>query len=139
VSRSEPAARGERRLASGPRSRGSSGLGFKPGEVNLRGYYGDAVLLRRDLAQYDALWARSGNVFRAPVRPTHRACLRKCGIKAVIPVKEDQKARRRRGRSGGRPPAFDAASHKQRNTVERAFNQLRQHRAVATRSSYVKA
>jgi transposase len=34
---------------------------------------------------------------------------------------------------GGRPPAFDAAAYKQRNIVERAFGQLRQHRAVATR------
>jgi transposase len=34
---------------------------------------------------------------------------------------------------GGRPPVFDAAACKQRNTVERAFCHLRQHRAVATR------
>ena len=40
-----------------------SGLGFRPGEVDLRGYFGDAALLRRDLAQYDALWVRRGNVF----------------------------------------------------------------------------
>ena len=39
----------------------------------------------------------------------------------------------RRGSKGGRPPAFDPAAYKQRNTVERAFCQLRQHRAVATR------
>jgi transposase len=32
-----------------------------------------------------------------------------------------------------RPPAFDPAAYKQRNTVERAFGKLRQHRAVATR------
>jgi len=31
------------------------------------------------------------------------------------------------------PPAFDPAAYKQRNVVERAFCQLRQHRAVATR------
>ena len=40
-----------------------SGLGFRPGEVDLRSYFGDAALLRRDLAQYDALWVRGGNVF----------------------------------------------------------------------------
>ena len=34
---------------------------------------------------------------------------------------------------GGRPPTFDPVAYKDRNTVERAFNQLRQHRAVATR------
>ena len=38
----------------------------------------------------------------------NRAYLRRRGIRAVIPVKEDQKNNRRaRGRDGGRPPAFD--------------------------------
>jgi transposase len=41
--------------------------------------------------------------------------------------------RLRRGRKGGRPPAFSPEAYKQRNTVERAFSKLRQHRAVATR------
>jgi len=64
----------------------------------------------------------------------NRAYLRRRGIAAVIPVKEDQKKHRRaRGRAGGRPPAFDAARYKERNTVERAFNKLKQFRAVATR------
>ena len=63
-----------------------------------------------------------------------RACLRKRGINAVIPVKEDQKAHRRRGgRSGGRPPAFDRTQYKDRNSAERCFTKLKQHRAVATR------
>ena len=35
-------------------------------------------------------------------------------------------------------PAFDREPYKQRNVVERAINKLRQHGAVATRSSYVK-
>ena len=48
----------------------------------------------------------------------NRAYLRRCGIQVVIPVKEDQKAHRRnRGRSGGRPPAFDRGRYKERNTV----------------------
>jgi len=64
----------------------------------------------------------------------NRAYLRKRGIKAVIPVKEDQKKHRRaRGRAGGRPPAFDPARYKERNTVERCFSKLKQFRAVATR------
>jgi transposase len=63
-----------------------------------------------------------------------RAHLRRRKIKATIPEPADQEAnRRRRGRAGGRPPAFDALAYKQRNTVERAIGKLRQHRAVATR------
>jgi len=47
-----------------------------------------------------------------------RSWLRRRGISAVIPVKEDQKRHRRaRGRAGGRPPAFDAARYKERNTA----------------------
>lgn len=63
-----------------------------------------------------------------------RGYLRKRQIKATIPQPADQvRARQRKGSKGGRPPAFDAQAYKQRNTVERAFCQLRQHRAVATR------
>jgi transposase len=64
----------------------------------------------------------------------NRAYLRKRGITAIIPVKEDQKTNRRnRGRHGGRPPAFDREQYKGRNTVERCFSKLKQFRAVATR------
>jgi len=63
-----------------------------------------------------------------------RSHLRKRRIKATIPEPSDQvRGRLRRGRRGGRPPAFDPETCKQRNTVERAFCRLRQHRAVATR------
>lgn len=56
------------------------------------------------------------------------------GIKAVIPLKADQAAARaRRGSKGGRPPAFDKARYRDRNTVERCINKLRATRAVATR------
>jgi transposase len=69
-----------------------------------------------------------------------RAYLRRRGIKAVIPVKEDQKANRpKRGSRGGRQPAFDPARYKERNTVERCFNKLRQFRAVATRTTNASA
>ncbi|MFE0824764.1 transposase, partial [Streptomyces sp. NPDC058847] len=58
--------------------------------------------------------------------------------RAVIPERADQKANRlRRGKAGGRPPAFDRelykARNKARNVVERCFNRLKQFRAIATR------
>ena len=68
-----------------------------------------------------------------PLPPTAPTCA-SVGIKAVIPVKEDQTTHRRnRGSHGGRPPAFDAGHYKDRNTVERCFAKLKQFRAVATR------
>lgn len=63
-----------------------------------------------------------------------RAHLRGRAVKATIPEPADQARNRlKRGSRGGRPPAFGPAAYKDRNTVERAFCQLRQNRAVATR------
>jgi hypothetical protein len=63
-----------------------------------------------------------------------RAHLRRRGIVAVIPIKSDQAAnRRKKGSRGARPSSFDTEHYKERNTVERCFNKLRQHRAEATR------
>ncbi|MFE8018237.1 IS5 family transposase [Streptomyces antibioticus] len=63
-----------------------------------------------------------------------RSHLRRRGIRAVIPQPSDQIAKRKnRGRSGGRPPAFDRDAYKQRNTVERCINTLKQWRGLATR------
>ncbi len=63
-----------------------------------------------------------------------RAELRRRRIQATIPEKADQQAHRTRlGRQGGRPPQFDLDDYKQRNTIERAINKLKQYRAVATR------
>lgn len=63
-----------------------------------------------------------------------RVGLRTRGITATIPQPSDQVAHRvRRGRRGGRPPAFDAEAYKTRNVVERAINKLRVTRGVATR------
>ncbi|MGW1957645.1 IS5 family transposase [Streptomyces sp. NPDC001920] len=63
-----------------------------------------------------------------------RAHLARRGIRAVIPVPADQKGHRlRRGSQGDRPPAFDREIYKQRNTVERCINRLKQWRGIATR------
>ena len=64
----------------------------------------------------------------------HRAHLRSRGITAVIPEPGDQIGhRKRRGPDGGRPPKFDAEDYKGRNVVERAFNQFKNWRGLATR------
>jgi transposase len=63
-----------------------------------------------------------------------RLHLRQRKIRAVIPQPADQAAnRKRRGRLGGRPPAFDRETYKQRNTIERCINKLKQWRGIATR------
>ncbi|WP_406229062.1 IS5 family transposase [Streptomyces anthocyanicus] len=61
--------------------------------------------------------------------------LRRRGIRSVIPQPADQVGHRlRRGRAGGRPPAFDAETYKQRNAVERCINRLKQWRGLAMRT-----
>ncbi|WP_399441020.1 IS5 family transposase [Streptomyces sp. WAC08241] len=63
-----------------------------------------------------------------------REHLRKRRIRAVIPQPADQIANRKRlGGKGGRPPVFDKTAYKQRNTVERCINKLKQWRGLATR------
>jgi transposase len=103
-----------------------------------------------DQKQFEPLMGRLRIARRGPGRPRTRpgrvlgdkaysssairAHLRRRGIKATIPQPADQvRHRLRRGSAGGRPPVFDPAAYRQRNTVERAFGKLRQHRAVATR------
>jgi transposase len=64
----------------------------------------------------------------------HRVELRRRGIQTVIPEPSDQiRHRKNRGSAGGRPPAFDTTVYRDRNVVERAFNQLKGWRGLATR------
>lgn len=64
---------------------------------------------------------------------SNRQLLRRRGIRATIPERDDQKAnRRRRGSQGGRPYAFDAEIYKARNVVERAFGWIKHWRGIAT-------
>ena len=52
----------------------------------------------------------------------------------MIPEKADQAANRKeRGSAGGRPVSHDATLYKDRNTVERCINRLRNWRGIAFR------
>lgn len=64
----------------------------------------------------------------------NRAHLRKRNIKAVIPEKKDQAAnRKKKGRRGGRPVSHDVDLYKERNSVERCINKIKDWRGLATR------
>lgn len=71
---------------------------------------------------------------KAYSHPATRSELRSRRIRHTIPKRSDQIQRRKaKGSAGGRPPAFDRAIYKERNTVERGFSRLKHWRGIATR------
>lgn len=89
-------------------------------------------LLERHRAESSARFWVLGD--KAYSHNSTRARLREMRIRHTIPEKSDQVAwRKARGSAGGRPPAFDPQTYRQRNTVERGFNRLKQWRGIATR------
>jgi transposase len=100
------------------------------------GQDGDNPML---LAVIDAYRAGDSTHFRlladkAYSHPSTRKALRVKKIPHTIPERRDQIAQRKaKGPRGGRPPSFDPGIYRERNTVERGFNRLKQWRGVATR------
>ena len=63
--------------------------------------------------------------------PRIRAWLKRRGIRAVIPERSDQAARR--ARRPGRKPRFDREADRRRHVIENCIAWLKEARAVATR------
>src|SRR5689334_16026060 len=84
---------------------------MKPGFIRRRWRSGRR--LRRDRVAGDRAYS-SGKI---------REALRRRGIGAVIPTKENER----------RQPNFDRQAYRERNRIERLINRLKQFRRIATR------
>jgi len=60
--------------------------------------------------------------------PRIRAWLRRHAIRAVIPLRSDQRARHR-----GRPPRLDRTAYRRRHVIECCIGSLKESRRIATR------
>ncbi|MGW2055462.1 hypothetical protein ACWCOZ_16305 [Streptomyces sp. NPDC001840] len=104
--------------------------GAEPQERQGEAPWQSLVARLEEVVREVSAWAARGAYSNGPCREY----LRHRGLPHTIAEKTDsQAARLRKGSRGGRPPGFDEERHKKRNTVERAINRLRQHRAVAAR------
>lgn len=100
------------------------------------GQAGDNPVLPLLLADYRAQHRRPARLLadKAYAHDSTRAWLRAARIPHTIPERSDQVARRAaKGSRGGRPPAFNPAIYRQRNSIERGFNRLKHWRGIATR------
>jgi transposase len=94
----------------------------------------DGISIRRDGPGRPRSRPHEVRADKAYSHPSTRKALRAKGIRFTCPERSDQIAHRAtKGSHGGRPPAFDADSYRQRNVVERCFNRLKQFRDLATR------
>lgn len=102
------------------------GAALSPGEAHESQYVEpvlQCVRLRhpgpgRPRVRPDALVGDKGYSY-----PTIRRYLRRCGVRAVIPTRSNQRPQ----------PRFDRARYRQRNIIERVVGWLKEHRRLATR------
>jgi transposase len=141
-----PAARAELRAAEGSwryRSALPRGIDYRAATAQMRDL--DAAERRYQLAVHHA---RAAPPSSEPGRRARRTCCARdkaysdratrallCarGIPAVIQPADQARHRKNRGSCGDRPVNYDREDYKGRNTVKRAFNQLKSWRGVATR------